>query len=761
MGNKNQQGATKMKKITIQGYPRVGENRELKFALEAYWKTPTAETLAALETTAKAVRKSNYETFKEATLDYTPVNDFSYYDQVLDTIQLVGAVPQTYKALNLSPLDTYFAMARGHKGTPALSLRKWFNTNYHYLMPQLDAKPSYSLNDASVIAIVTEALQSGVQNPTPVLIGPLTFLSLATRAEGFNWNEHITALTAVYTQLFAKLEQLGITTIQLHEPILATNPLPFTQAQAEAAFAELSKTKLNIILQTYFDTVGQNYDWIVKLPVFGIGFDLVDGAETLQKIQKSGFPQDKVLFAGVISGRNIWSVDIEKVEKIQAQLSGVSQVVLSTSCSLAHVPYSLKPEEKLSESIKKTLAFAYEKCQELKALKEGNATALAALKAKRQAFLNDPSRVNQATQQTVKTLLGQKRGRALPFSERIEQQNFNLPPLPTTTIGSFPQTAEVRKQRQLWRKHEITDQAYDTFVKASIKDCIQLQEEIGLDVLVHGEFERNDMVEFFGEKMTGYFFTANAWVQSYGSRCVKPPVIFGDIARPNPMTVAEAVYAQSLSQKPVKGMLTGPITILNWSFVRDDLPREEVCYQLAAAIRQEVLDREKAGIRMIQVDEAALREGVPLREEKRQAYLDWSVRSFQISTEGVQNSTQIHTHMCYSNFNDIMPTIIAMDADVISIENSRGNAALLTAFQEHAYNNDIGPGVYDIHSPNIPTVEAMEAMVEAISTVIPVERLWINPDCGLKTRNNEEVIPSLKNMVKTAQVVREKLKTPA
>ena len=739
----------------------MGANRDLKFSLEKYWQGQIDE--ASLQETAKTIRLKNFQLYKEQEIDYTPVGEFSFYDQVLDTILLTSSVPAAYKAISSNPLDQYFALARGYQKEgntlPALALKKWFNTNYHYLVPELPAQPSYAANTDRLVGLVKEAQEAGVSNPVPVLVGPLTFLSLASFEEGADFEAHRAALTQTYRDILDTLASNGIETVQIDEPILVLNPQPVDQAAFESTYQSLSQASVDIHLQTYFDSLVHNYSWVTALPVKGIGIDLVHGSDTLETIKAQGFPESKRLLAGLVDGRNIWSLDVEKAQATLDSLKSVvseDRLVVSSSCSFLHLPYSLEPETALEPEVKSALAFATEKTAELKALAQQDTAALKALAERRATFVNNPNRKDDTVRSAIKDILAKNRGRKDGFEARIKEQEavLNLPLFPTTTIGSFPQTPEVRAKRRQWRNGELSEADYETFVNEQMQRLVQFQESIGLDMLVHGEFERNDMVEFFGEKLKGYHFTKNAWVQSYGSRCVKPPIIYGDISRPEAMTVKEIAYAQTLTEKAMKGMLTGPVTILNWSFVRDDLSRQAVCEQIALGIRQEVLDLEAAGIKAIQVDEAAFREGLPLQKQNQQAYLDWSVDCFLISVEAVENKTQIHTHMCYSSFNEVMGSIIKMDADVISIENSRGKEELLRAFETHNYPNQIGPGVYDIHSPNIPSTKDMATKLESICKILKPEQVWVNPDCGLKTRKEAEVEPALKEMVNSAKQIR-------
>ena len=745
-------------KISLLGLPRIGAGRELKNALEGFWSGRSDSR--HLEETGRTIRRNNWKMLAELGFDYIPCNDFSFYDRMLDMSLALGIVPERFAELSPGSWEQYFAMARGtsHQGhnLAAMEMTKWFNTNYHYLVPELPSKPLFHPNAAAMTETIREAVAMKIK-PMPTIIGPLTFLMLSRLPAGCRLDDYFPALADAYIRLLSEIADEEISVISLEEPALVLDESAPLLPLLHNFLADLRrKAGAKVFVHTYFDSVSDRYEAIMNLPINGVGLDFIHGPENLELLRRHGLPVSKQLFAGVIDGRNIWRADAFRIENIMTVLSEkvpINQLTLSTSCSLLHCPVTLKTETAMPDHYRRHLAFAAEKAAELAELKkvydQGQTAPLEAMKQLRLEFLQETTRYNPAVKELCATAGTINGKRTEPFAERIKQQQaqLHLPPLPTTTIGSFPQTAELRQFRKSFRNGHITADAYRDGIRNRIADIIKIQEDIGLDVLVHGEFERNDMVEFFGERLKGFLFTANGWVQSYGSRCVKPPVIFGDVSRPTPMTVEEIVYARSLTAKPVKGMLTGPVTMLNWSFVRDDLPRAEVCMQLALAIRDEVMDLERSGINIIQVDEAALREGLPLRRERRADYLRWAVEAFRVAVGGVKTATQIHTHMCYSNFNDIIDAIIAMDADVISIENSRSGNELLQVFRSREYPNQIGPGVYDIHTPNIPSIEEIKAEISGLLAVLPIEKLWINPDCGLKTRRYEEAIPSLRNMV--------------
>ncbi len=760
-----------MTQIHNLGFPRIGAQRELKKALEAYWKGNIPAT--ELEQTGAALRQLHWQQQTSAGLDLVPVGDFAWYDHLLEWSCLLGVIPARFEqpADESVSLDTLFRVARGRapSGTPqaASEMTKWFDTNYHYIVPELEANQEFGISRITFFNQVDEALQQG-HNVKPVIPGPLTYLWLS-KGEAFATVEDdkklelLTTLLPVYRDVLQHLETKGVEWVQIDEPILAlTLPDSWQRAFVTSYDKLVGGSNINLLLATYFGGLEDNLYTALSLPVAGIHVDLVRAPQQLDAVlDRIG---DKVLSAGVIDGRNIWRTDLEallpSLQKAKEQIG--DRLWLAPSCSLLHVPHDLEQEDQLDEDLKSWLSFALQKLDELKLLANllDNPSAVAdarnaqktAIESRRQS-----TKVHNATvEAAVKAAADISRERQAPFAERIslQQSELKLPAFPTTTIGSFPQTQEIRHTRRQFKRGEISEAEYKGAMQAHIKDTIDRQESVGLDVLVHGEAERNDMVEYFGEQLAGYAFTRFGWVQSYGSRCVKPPIIFGDVSRPTPMTVDWATYSQGLTNKPVKGMLTGPITMLQWSFVRDDLPRSEVCKQLALVLRQEILDLEAAGIGVIQIDEPAFREGLPLRKSDWQEYLDWTVDAFRLSTSGVKNGTQIHSHMCYSEFNDIIEAIAKLDADVITIETSRSQMELLDAFEDFKYPNDIGPGVYDIHSPNVPETEQMVALIRKAAERLPAKQLWVNPDCGLKTRHWEEVEPSLKRLVEAAQRLR-------
>lgn len=751
-----------MSKSFVTGFPRIGEQRELKFALESFWAGKTS--FGEVEKVAAELKKRHWNYQIDAKVDLISVNDFSYYDLMLDNIITFGAIPPRFAGL--SGYDLYFSMARGNANSVAMEMTKWFNTNYHYIVPELSRDVKFNLDSSKIIAEYKEAKEAGVLNAKINLIGPITFLALSKTTDGSSALDHLDALSSEYVKLIAELSKLdNEIIIQIDEPIFVTDRAAELASKIVPIYDSLASVADNvkIIFMTYFEHANEAVAQVVKSKIWAIGLDFVHAAcqeEALKLLSNS----DKVLFAGLIDGRNVWVSNLdakaEIVNKIKAFIPD-ERLYIGTSCSLLHVPYTLKYEENLS--IKEWLAFGVEKLTELKILKklvngvefcetgkcliEANRTAIASRKTS--TLVND---IN--VQNRVKSLTKFDRDTAYEERIKIQKETFNLPDLPTTTIGSFPQTPELRQVRNAYKKSLITKESYESEIKKYIDDCIKFQEDCGLDVLVHGEPERNDMVEYFGEQLKGYAFSANGWVQSYGSRCVKPPLLFGDVSRPAPMTVDWITYAQSRTSKIMKGMLTGPVTILNWSFVRDDKPRSEIAKELALCIYDEIDDLQKAGIKIIQVDEAAFKEGYPLRKENIPAYEKFAVDCFKLSVCAANASTQIHTHMCYSEFNDIIKTIEAMDADVISIETARSGNELLKIFKSVGYKQEVGPGVYDIHSPRIPTVEEIAAQINALLEVLPKSQLWINPDCGLKTRKWPEVKPSLENMVKAVKIIR-------
>ncbi|XP_057524923.1 5-methyltetrahydropteroyltriglutamate--homocysteine methyltransferase [Amaranthus tricolor] len=757
----------------IVGYPRMGPKRELKFALESFWDgKSSAEDLKKV---AADLRSSIWKQMADVGIKYIPSNTFAYYDQVLDTTAMLGAVPPRY-GWNGGEIgfDVYFSMARGNASVPAMEMTKWFDTNYHYIVPELGPDVNFSYASHKAVDEYKEAKALGVDT-VPVLVGPVSYLLLSKPAKGveksFSLLSLLPKILVIYKEVISELKAAGASWIQLDEPLLVRD-LDAHQLQAFTdAYAELESTfsGLNVVVETYFaDVTPEAYKTLVSLKgVTGFGFDLVRGTKTLDLI-KGGFPSGKYLFAGVVDGRNIWANDLASslatLEGLES-IVGKDKLVVSTSCSLLHTAVDLVNETKLDDEIKSWLAFAAQKVVEVNALAKAlggqKDEAFFSANAAAQASRKSSPRVNnEAVQKAAAGLKGSDHRRATNVSARLDaqQKKLNLPILPTTTIGSFPQTVELRRVRREYKAKKISEEEYVKAIKEEISKVVKLQEELDIDVLVHGEPERNDMVEYFGEQLSGFAFTVNGWVQSYGSRCVKPPIIYGDVSRPNPMTVFWSSAAQSMTSRPMKGMLTGPVTILNWSFVRNDQPRHETCYQIALAIKDEVEDLEKAGINVIQIDEAALREGLPLRKSEHEFYLKWAVHSFRITNVGVQDTTQIHTHMCYSHFNDIIHSIIDMDADVITIENSRSDEKLLSVFREGVkYGAGIGPGVYDIHSPRIPPTEEIADRIRKMLAVLESHVLWVNPDCGLKTRKYAEVQPALSNMVAAAKQLRQEL----
>lgn len=748
------------------GFPRIGGQRELKFALEHYWAGRRSEQ--DLSTTAAELRQLHWQ--QQSGLDFVPVGDFSLYDQVLDMSVTLGNLPARAADKEGNELDAYFRAARGRGANDspccavaAGEMTKWFDTNYHYIVPEFTADTEFKLNAERLINQLAEAQQQGVA-AKPVIIGPVTYLWLGKTSDGSNRLDLLEHLLPAYSQLLEILADAGAEWVQIDEPALVTELDANWRYAFNLAYHQLKANRPKLLLATYFGELRNNLQLACELPVAGVHLDAISAPDEVNRIA-DWLPTHKVLSLGVISGRNIWKTDLNKtldwLEPVHEKLG--DRLWLAPSCSLLHVPVDLAQETGLDPEIRNWLAFALQKLEELqvltRALNEGRESVQQQLTHNQSAIdsrRNSTRVTNPDVRAAVAEITAELGNRQNPYAQRIalQQQKFQLPAFPTTTIGSFPQTPEIRQARLQFRKGDLTPTDYEAQMKAEIERCIRNQEALGLDVLVHGEAERNDMVEYFGEQLEGYAFTRFGWVQSYGSRCVKPPILFGDIRRPKAMTVDWIRYAQSLTDKPVKGMLTGPVTILNWSFVRDDQPRKDSCLQLALAIREEVQDLEKAGVGIIQIDEAALREGLPLRQSDWEGYLDWAINSFRIAANGVEDSTQIHTHMCYSEFNDIIEAIARMDADVITIETSRSDMELLDAFKSFEYPNDIGPGVYDIHSPNVPSKEQIINLMKLAAERIPAERLWINPDCGLKTRKWEEVTPALETMVAAAQALR-------
>lgn len=756
------------------GYPRIGIRRELKKANEQYWSGKITQN--ELFAVAKTIKEQNWLTQQKAGIDLIPCNDFSFYDQVLDMSLALGNIPSRYNAVVIenranTELDLYFAMARGYQkdglDIKAMEMTKWFDTNYHYIVPEFYKNQKFKLFSNKIINDFTEAKRVLDKTPKVVIIGPLTYLLLGKeKEEGFNRLDYLHEILPVYTDILNQLAALGATWIQFDEPFLA---LDLTNREQEAytlAYQYLRKnTKgLKFLLTTYFDSLEENTTLATSLPVDALHIDLVRAPQQLEAVLAS-LKENQLLSLGLVDGRNIWKNDYQAslnlinkaIEKI-----GKDRILLAPSSSLLHVPIDLSQETAIDPDVRNWMAYAQEKLVEIAELAEiveGNTAFL----VKNQEAINSRKTSSKIHKPIVKqrtaaiTENDAQRNSDFSFRQALQHKTFNLPLFPTTTIGSFPQTDDIRKLRADFKKGHINQEQYDAEIAKETIEAIKWQENTGIDVLVHGEFERNDMVEYFGERLDGFLFSKNGWVQSYGSRCVKPPVIFGDVSRPNDMTVKWTAFAQQQTSKLMKGMLTGPVTILQWSFVRDDQPRSETTNQIALAIRDEVVALEKAGIQIIQIDEPAIREGLPLRRKNWDAYLDWAIKAFRISASGVQDQTQIHTHMCYSEFNDIIEHIAAMDADVITIETSRSDMELLSVFSDFKYPNEIGPGVYDIHSPRIPTVDEMVALLEKAIALLPARNLWINPDCGLKTRKWPETKQALDNMVKAGQVLRAKL----
>lgn len=731
-----------MSKTYVTGFPRIGEKRELKFALEAFWAGNT--DFENVKTVAKTLKERHWKYQKERNIDFISCNDFSLYDIMLDTIVMLGAIPPRFQGIEDSTAR-YFAMARGDKHRAAMEMTKWFNTNYHYIVPEIHAHMAFKVDISKITDEYIEAKALGFE-PKINLIGPLTFLALCNPVDGSDLFGFFDDVVEAYAKVLQAISSLGENIIvQFDEPLFAKTLEPKFLSLLKIAYESLGSVSksLKIAVVTYFDRANEAVEILGNCPIWAIGLDFVYGEENLDALLHVN---DKMLIAGVIDGRNVWKNDTSKtyalIEKISEKID-VKNIILSTSCSLLHVPFSTQFEEKLAPEVKSRLSFALEKLEELEQIKtlwekkEKPETSTCAQKA--------PTLKNSGISYT-------RSAYATRFA--LQQKALKLPLFPTTTIGSFPQTKETRAVRNAFKKGEISREQYETSLKESIKECVEFQEALGLDVLVHGEFERNDMVEYFGELLEGFAFSQNGWVQSYGSRCVKPPLLYGNVSRKQPLSVDWTVYAQSLTDKPMKGMLTGPVTILNWSFVRDDIPKSEVAYEVATAIAEEVDELQRHDIKIIQVDEAAFKEGYPLRAEKIKAYEKWAVESFKASVGTAWDQTQIHTHMCYSNFNDIIDTIERMDADVITIETSRSGNKLLKVFQKANYKAQIGPGVYDIHSPRVPSVEEMSEQIKAFLQVLPKEQLWINPDCGLKTRGWSETKATLANMIKAVHLAR-------
>ena len=749
-------------KTSVIGYPRIGKDRELKFASEKFFAGGIDET--ALQAVAKQIRKEDLLKQKEAGITYISSNDFSFYDNVLDTAFLFNVIPQRYKDLGLSELETYFALARGYQGekgnVKALAMKKWFNTNYHYLVPEIDDDTEIRLAGTKPVDEYKEARELGVDTKVAV-VGPFTFLKLAKFTGAKKIADVSGKLTEEYVKLVSVLTSKGADLIEFDEPYLVRDLDASDIELFKNIYASIlaNKNGAKILLQTYFGDIRDIYAEVIKLDFDLIGIDFVEGRKSLELVKSYGFPSDKVLVAGLVNGKNIWRNDYKKTLSALKEI-GVENVVLGTSCSLLHVPYTLDNETKLSDDYKKHFAFAEEKLTELAELASIAGTdyeGSEVYKKNQSLFEGRVNSEDKEVQAKVAAITDADYVRLPVFEERekIQKQILNLPLFPTTTIGSFPQTSDVRKNRQEFKKGLKSREEYVEFNKKKIAECIKLQEEIGLDVIVHGEFERNDMVEYFGEHLNGYLFTEKAWVQSYGTRNVKPPIIWGDVSRREAITVEWSKFAKSCTNKPVKGMLTGPVTILNWSFPREDISIKESILQIALAIRDEVLDLEANGINIIQIDEAALREKLPLRKSDWYSeYLDFAIPAFRLVHSKVKPETQIHTHMCYSEFTDIIPAIDAMDADVITFEASRSDLQILDSLKENNFKTEVGPGVYDIHSPRVPSVEEIVAALTKMREKIEDSKLWVNPDCGLKTRGNEETVKSLTNLVAAAKQIR-------
>ena len=750
---------------SVIGFPRIGTLRELKFASEKYFrKEIEAEELQQI---AETLRKTHWSIQKEAGIDYISSNDFSFYDMTLDTAVLLNIIPKRYKELELSGLDTYFAMARGYQGASgdvkALAMKKWFNTNYHYIVPEVEDDTVIQLSGNKLVDEYAEAKALGIETK-PVVIGAYTMLRLCRFTGKKPALDYVEDIISAYQNLVKKCEENQIAWVQFDEPALVWDMEESDIALFHKIYDGILSCKKHshILLQTYFGDVRDIYQDLIQMPFDGIGLDFIEGKETLNLVNTYGFPQDKQLFAGLVNGKNIWKNCFDKTLKVLQTLNDKKiKAVLSTSCSLLHVPYTLKHEHKISQEYLAYFAFAEEKLGELKELSIlADATDYmkeAAYKENQKLFAEERDCKNADVKKRLSEVTENDYVRLPERSTRqkLQKKVLGLPEFPTTTIGSFPQTKDVKANRQAYRKGEISEQEYIDFNRKKIAECVALQEEIGLDVLVHGEYERNDMVEYFGEALVGFLFTEKAWVQSYGTRCVKPPVIWRDVYRKNPITVAWSVYAQSLTKKPMKGMLTGPVTILNWSFPREDISIRESIAQIALAIRDEVLDLEANGIQVIQIDEAALREKLPLRKSDWYTeYLDFAISAFRLTHSGVKPETQIHTHMCYSEFTDIIAAIDDMDADVITFEASRSDLQILDSLRENHFETEVGPGVYDIHSPRVPSVEEIVNALHIMLTKIEKDKLWVNPDCGLKTRGTKETEASLRNMVEAAKEIR-------
>lgn len=753
-------------KTSVIGFPRIGTLRELKFASEKYFRKEISEE--QLKETAKELRKTHWNMQKNAGIDFISSNDFSFYDTVLDTAVLLNIIPKRYKELDLSEIDTYFAMARGYQGehgdVKALAMKKWFNTNYHYIVPETEDDTKIKLSGDKLWNEYAEADEIGIKTK-PMLTGAYTMLKLCRYTGNKSEKDYVCDIIAAYKELLQTCGKKQIAWVQFDEPSLVLDMDDSDKALFHQIYDELLavETDTKVLLQTYFGDIRDIYEEVIKMPFAGIGLDFIEGKQTCDLVSKYGFPKDKVLFAGVVNGKNIWKNHYDKTLKV---LSGLREMgidtVISTSCSLLHVPYTLENEEKLSKEYTAYFSFAKEKLVELSELGKladsKNYAEYDIFEKNHKLFSGSRDCTNKDVRNRLSKVCESDYVRLPKRSERqkIQKEEFKLPKFPTTTIGSFPQTKDVKANRSAFKRGEKTEQEYVDFNKKKIAECVKWQEEIGIDVLVHGEYERNDMVEYFGESLGGFLFTQKAWVQSYGTRCVKPPIIWGDVYRNKPITVEWSVYAQSLTKKIMKGMLTGPVTILNWSFPREDISIKDSISQIALAIRDEVLDLEANGIKVIQIDEAALREKLPLRKtDWYKEYLDFAIPAFRLTHSGVKPETQIHTHMCYSEFTDIIPAIDDMDADVITFEASRSDLLILDSLRENNFETEVGPGVYDIHSPRVPSVEEITNVLKIMLTKIDSDKLWVNPDCGLKTRGMKESDASLRNMVCAAKKIRE------
>ena len=753
-------------KTSVIGFPRIGTLRELKFALEKYFRKEISEE--QLKETAKELRKTHWNMQKNAGIDFISSNDFSFYDTVLDTAVLLNIIPKRYKELDLSEIDTYFAMARGYQGehgdVKALAMKKWFNTNYHYIVPETEDDTKIKLSGDKLWNEYAEADELGIETK-PMLTGAYTMLKLCRYTGNKSEKDYVCDIIAAYKELLQTCGKKQIAWVQFDEPALVLDMDDSDKALFHQIYDELLAvdTDTKVLLQTYFGDIRDIYEEVIKMPFAGIGLDFIEGKQTCDLVSKYGFPKDKILFAGVVNGKNIWKNHYDKTLKV---LSGLREkgidTIISTSCSLLHVPYTLENEEKLSKEYTAYFSFAKEKLVELSELGKladsKNYAEYEIFEKNHKLFSGSRDCTNKDVRNRLSKVCESDYVRLPKRSERqkIQKEEFKLPKFPTTTIGSFPQTKDVKANRSAFKRGEKTEQEYVDFNKKKIAECVKWQEEIGIDVLVHGEYERNDMVEYFGESLGGFLFTQKAWVQSYGTRCVKPPIIWGDVYRNKPITVEWSVYAQSLTKKIMKGMLTGPVTILNWSFPREDISIKDSISQIALAIRDEVLDLEANGIKVIQIDEAALREKLPLRKtDWYKEYLDFAIPAFRLTHSGVKPETQIHTHMCYSEFTDIIPAIDDMDADVITFEASRSDLLILDSLRENNFETEVGPGVYDIHSPRVPSVEEITNVLKIMLTKIDSDKLWVNPDCGLKTRGMKESDASLRNMVCAAKKIRE------